>query len=264
MDWTQAVPLAGCVAAGAAYGRGLGRGRGTASWRTRAVAFYGGLGAILVALVWPLDGLADRSFAMHMAQHVLLLSVAPPLLVLGRPWLRVWRPLPLRLRRPAARGAVRLAAAAPPALAWLLLNGLLVGWHVPVLYDAAIRHDGVHILEHLSFLGSGLLFWAFALGAPPLHTRLPPVWRLVYLTLAMLPGWILALVLAFDAGPIYPAYAELATRPWGLSAAADQQLAAGIMWVPGGIPYLIAIVVLFYRWLEPAGATPSRLAARPS
>lgn len=261
MDWTQAVPLGLCVAAGAAYARGLRGGRAT--WRWRAAAFYGGLAALLVALVGPLDDLADRLFCVHMVQHVLLLTVAPPLLVLGRPWLRVWRPLPLGLRRPAARGAVRAAAAAPPVAAWLLMNGALVGWHLPVLYDAAVRHDGIHFLEHASFLLTGLLFWAIALGAPPLQARLGEVWRLAYLTLALFPGWGLAIVLAFARGPVYPAYADLASRPGGLSALADQQLAAGVMWVPGSIAYLVAIVVLFYRWLDPAAA-PGRVAARAS
>lgn len=263
MDWTQAVPLGLCLAAGAAYARELRGGRGGRAWRWRAAAFYGGLLALLVALVGPLDDLVGRLFVAHMAQHVLLLSVAPPLLVLGRPWLRVWRPLPLRLRRPAARGAVRAVAAAPPVAAWLLMNGVLVGWHLPVLYDAAVRHVGIHVLEHVSFLATGLLFWAIALGAPPLQARLPEVWRIAYLTLALLPGWVLAVVLAFAGSPLYPAYADLTSRPAHLSALGDQQLAAGVMWVPGSTAYLVAIVVLFYRWLDPAGAS-GQVAARAS
>lgn len=261
MDWTQAVPLGLCLAAGAAYARGLRGGRG--AWRWRAAAFYGGIAALLVGLVGPLDDLADTLFVAHMAQHVLLLTVAPPLLVIGRPWLRVWRPLPLRVRRPAARGAVRAAAAAPPVAAWLLMNGALVGWHAPVLYDAAVRHSGIHLLEHASFLATGLLFWAVALGAPPLQARLTEVWRIAYLTLALFPGWALAVVLAFARSPLYPAYADLTSRPAHLSALGDQQLAAGVMWVPGSIAYLVAIVALFYRWLDPAAA-PGRVAARPS
>ncbi|MGZ4352001.1 MAG: cytochrome c oxidase assembly protein [Gaiellaceae bacterium] len=261
MDWTQAVPLGLCLAAGAAYARELRGGRG--AWRWRAAAFYGGIAALLVALVGPLDDLADKLFVAHMAQHVLLLTVAPPLLVIGRPWLRVWRPLPLRVRRPAARGAVRAAVAAPPVAAWLLMNGALVGWHVPALYDAAVLHSGIHLLEHASFLATGLLFWAVALGAPPLQTRTTEVWRIAYLTLALFPGWALAVVLAFARSPLYPAYADLTSRPGHLSALGDQQLAAGVMWVPGSIAYLVAIVVLFYRWLDPATA-PGRVAARPS
>ncbi len=261
MDWTQAVPLGLCLAAGAAYARELRGGRGV--WRWRAAAFYGGIAALLVALVGPLDDLADELFVAHMAQHVLLLTVAPPLLVIGRPWLRVWRPLPLRVRRPAARGAVRAASAAPPVAAWLLMNGMLLGWHAPALYDAAVRHSGIHLLEHASFLATGLLFWAVALGAPPLQTRLTEVWRIAYLTLALVPGWALAVVLAFARSPLYPAYADLTSRPAHLSALGDQQLAAGVMWVPGSIAYLVAIVVLFYSWLDPAAA-PGRVAARPS
>lgn len=252
MAWTQSVPLALCCAAGLLYARELLRGRGSRARSWRAAAFYGGLAALVAALVWPLDGYADELFCAHMAQHVLLLTVAPPLLVLGRPWLRVWRPLPPALRRPAARGVTRAAAAAPPLVAWLLMNGALLGWHAPVLYSAAVRHSGVHVLEHLSFFLTGMLFWAIALGAPPLHARLPEVWRIAYLAGALLPGWVLAIVLAFARSPLYAAYADLATRPGHLTALGDQQIAAGVMWVPGSLAYVVAVVVLFYRWLDPA------------
>lgn len=258
MDWTQALPLALCLAAAAAYARGLHGRRGPGDRRWRAAAFYGGVATLLVALVGPLDDLADSLFVAHMTQHVLLLTVAPPLLVLGRPWLRVWRPLPLAVRRPAARWAVRAAAAAPPVVAWLLMNATMLAWHVPVLYTAAVRHAGIHVLEHASFLATGLLFWTIALAAPPLHARLGEIGRLAYLALALFPGWVLAVVLAFARTPLYQAYADLSSRPGHLSALADQQLAAGVMWVPGSIAYLVAIVIGFYRWLEADGGTPSR------
>ena len=236
MPWSAGLPLLLTVAAGALYGVALRRSVRLDRERLwRAGAFYGGLVAILVALEPPVDSLADSLFSMHMVQHVLLLTVAPPLLVLGRPWLRVWR----------------------PAVSWVLLNGTLILWHVPTLYDAAVRNEWIHAFEHLTFLATGIVFWAQVVGAPPLRARLTNIQRAAFLWAAMLPGWILAIVLAFASTPLYPAYADLTSRPAHLDAMGDQAIAGGVMWVPGSLAYMIAIIYSFYRWLEnDAGAAP--------
>jgi putative membrane protein len=231
----------------------------------RTVAFALGLLAILIAVDSPLDPLADTLFAAHMAQHVLLLAVAPPLLVASAPWNRLWQPLPLRFRRTVARAVVQsprwrpLRAAAHalahPLCAWTLLNVTIVVWHVPALYDFTLRSAWAHELEHSLFLLTGLLFWGAVFDSPPFRARLDWLWRVAFVTTGMLVGWVLALVLAFAPSPLYPAYAELAHRPGGLTALADQQLAAGVMWVPGSLAYTVAIIVFFYRWLGP---TPAR------
>jgi putative membrane protein len=231
----------------------------------RTVAFGLGLLAILIAVDSPLDPLADTLFAAHMAQHVLLLAVAPPLLVASAPWNRLWQPLPLRFRRTVARAVVQsprwrpLRAAAHalahPLCAWTLLNVTIVVWHVPALYDFTLRSAWAHELEHSLFLLTGLLFWGAVFDSPPFRARLDWLWRVAFVTTGMLVGWVLALVLAFAPSPLYPAYAELAHRPGGLTALADQQLAAGVMWVPGSLAYTVTIIVFFYRWLGP---TPAR------
>jgi cytochrome c oxidase assembly factor CtaG len=235
----------------------------------RTAAFAAALLSIVVALDTPLDPLADKLFAAHMAQHVLLLSVAPPLLVLSAPWSRLWQPLPLGFRRSVAKAVVRsprlrflrlLAhAVAHPLSAWLLFSVHLIVWHVRPLYDLTLRSQPVHELEHVLLFVTGVLFWVAVLDSPPFRARLGWVWRATFVTSGMLVGWVLAIVLAFATSPIYPAYAHLSRRPGGLSALADQQIAAGAMWVPGSLAYTIAFVVFLYRWLDPEPATRRRL-----
>jgi cytochrome c oxidase assembly factor CtaG len=270
--WPISPPLVVVLVAAVLYALGarrrVSRGR-RVEQRWQAVAFAVGLLSIVVALDSPLDPLADKLFAAHMAQHVLLLTVAPPLIVLSAPWTRLWQPLPLRFRRSVAKTLVRsprtrpLRAAAHglahPLVAWMLFNVNLVVWHLPALYDLTLRNGAVHELEHALFFATGLLFWGAVIDSPPFRARLEWLWRAAYIGTAMLVSWVLAVVLAFATSPIYSAYASLSHRPGGLSALADQQLAAGVMWVPGSLSFTIAIVVFFYRWLEPEAAGRRRL-----
>jgi putative membrane protein len=249
-DWPLGAPFAVCVVLAVLYVQG-GRGRRPDRWR--AAAFYAGIGTIVLALDTPIDAYADRLFWVHMVQHVLLLTVAPPLLVLGRAWPRLWKPLPVPARRLAARVFAAGAPLARPDVALVLLAANLGAWHVPALYDATLRSGLVHQAEHLSFVVTALMFWAAILGAPPLRTRLDGARRCLYLVLALVPGWILAIVLAFARTPLY-GYEGLAHRPGGISALADQQLAAGVMWVPGSIAYVLAACWTLYAWLEPQGS----------
>ena len=230
----------------------------------RTLAFSLGLLAILVAVDSPLDPLADTLFAAHMAQHVLLIAVAPPLLIVSAPWMRIWQPLPLEVRRTIARTLARsprlgwlrtLAhAVGHPLCAWTLASTTLVVWHIPALYDLTLRNDAVHQLEHALFFFTALLFWGAVIDSPPFRTRLDWVHRGAFVISGMLVGWVLAVVLAFATGPLYPAYAHLPHRPGGLSEMGDQALAAGVMWVPGSLAYSIAFVVFAYRWLGPPAA----------
>jgi cytochrome c oxidase assembly factor CtaG len=236
--------------------------------RRRSAAFYGGLLTIVLATDTPLDPLADTLFTAHMAQHILLLMVAPGLIVLAAPWLRLWQPLPLGLRRTVAKSVARGRWAAPlralarllsrPLPAWIAFNAVLVGWHVPALYDATLSSEAVHDLEHALFFAAGILFWLQVVDSPPVRARLDHGLRAVYLTGALLVGWVLAIVLALSSSPFYPAYARLEHRTAGLSALADQQIAGGVMWVPGSIPFTIAFVWALYRWLDPATDASAR------
>jgi putative membrane protein len=199
-----------------------------AAWRRVALAL--GLVSLLAALAAPLT---HKLFAAHMAQHVLLLAVASPLVVLSAPWTRLWQSLPRALTH--------------PLVAWTLFNVTMIVWHIPALYDLTLRSGALHVLEHCLFFSTGLLFWGVAFDS----ARLATWWRIAYLTTGMLVGWLIALVLAFATSPLYSAYAALPHRPWGLSELADQQIAAGVMWVPGSLAYTVAIIVFVYRWLEP-------------
>ena len=179
--------------------------------------------AVLVQIP-PYERFARESLGAHMLQHVVLMSIVPPLLVLGRP--RV-----LRLD-------------VEPWSAWLAIAVVMGIWHIPWLYDLALRHVALHAVEHASFLVFGTLFWI-----PVLCGRLDELRSLVYVVAGSVPGWILALVLTFAQHPLYPAYAALPHRLGGVSALGDQQIAAGVMVAIGSIPFGIAVFVYLYRWV---------------
>jgi putative membrane protein len=241
------------------------RGRGGPR-RRQALSFYASLLVIVIALCSPIDYYADELFWMHMVQHILLLTTAPALMLLGRPWPTMWRALPLKPRTRIARTITHSAWVAPvrtlarPIPAWAMFNATIVGWHIPTLYDATLTSGAVHALEHAMFFFIGLLFWARVIDPGPLRPRL--VWpaRIAYAASTMVVGWMLALILATEPHAIYGYYAALPTRPGGISALTDQQLAAGVMWVPGSAAYAITFIIGFYRWLEPdrsASPTPA-------
>lgn len=239
--------------------RHSGRWRGVR--RGEAAAFAGGWLTLVVALVSPLHALAETLFCAHMTQHTLLVSVAAPLLVLGRPLPPFLWALPLARRRWLGGWARRRGARA----AWRGLTGVLPAfciqavvlwaWHAPALYDAAVESDVVHALEHATLLLSALLFWwsvlqvrerGFGRGAGVLSTFATGV-----------HSGALGALLALAARPLYPAYAAT-TRAWGLTPLEDQQLAGFIMWMPGGVPYLVAALALLGSWMR---ASERRVAA---
>ncbi len=274
--WTGDPALTWVACAALLYwlgGRRDRRARSDAVHRWRTASFVAGLVAIAVALGSPIDHLADELLWVHMVQHILLLMVAPPLLALARPWNRMWHGLPLGFRRRSAGALAKGRWSAPlrsaarflgdPLPSWLLFTGTLVAWHLPGAYDATLTSPMVHALEHALFFGTGLLFWTRVIDSPPWRSPLAETARAVYVGSAMLVGWLLAIVLALSTSPLYAPYAAEASRPGGITALADQQLAAGIMWVPGSIPFAIAILFVVYRWLDPRRAGPTGKATRP-
>lgn len=246
---TDVAPLVAVAPAALLYYLGLRRRVGGRQARVDAVLFAAGLGTLVIALASPLASLDEQLFWAHMSQHVLLLAVAPPLLLLGRPWSTISRALPVGLRRKVARVVVRRSWLAPP-VALVLFCGALLAWHVPALYNATLASSVVHILEHVIFLATGLLFWSQLIDSPPFRSPLDAPRRAVYGAVGMVVGSAVGLALAVASAPLYAAYAELPSRPGGISALADQHLAAGIMWVPGSIPFAAAFIVFVYRWLD--------------
>ena len=228
----------------------------------RGALFFAGLALLVAVLAPPFDSLADSLFAVHMVQHIVLLEVVPPLLILAHPWNRLWRPFPLGLRRTVARGIALAPGTAPlraagrvlsiPLVAFVLMNGALVAWHVPALYDAALASQPIHDLEHATFFFGALLLWAHLLGGGPFRARLTLPHRAAFSIGSMIVGWVLAVVLATAPSPLSSDYAALASRPLGLTALEDQHLAAGIMWVPGSAPWAVIALVCAYSWLDPS------------
>jgi putative membrane protein len=275
-DWSVDLPLIVVVIAALLYCVGSRRTVASGSTapvrRRRSACFLGGLLVTAVALDSPIEPLAARLFWVHMVQHVLLLTVAPPLIVLGRPWTRLWRPLPLGFRRALGRGlmhgslgiAVRRIGAwlGSPLPTFVAFSGVLLAWHIPALFDATLRSVPLHALEHSLFFATALLFWKQVISSPPLRAPLTSVQRIAYLIGALVVSWILAIVLALAPDPLYGTYAHELGRPGGISALSDQQLAAGIMWVPGSLAFAIALLAYFHRWLSPAA--PRRAPARPA
>ena len=236
-----------------------GRPRGSRA-RRRAITFYAGLATVFVALATPIDALAEKLLWVHMIQHMLLLTVAAPLIVLGAPWRSLWRPLPLGFRRKLARAAYRSPALAPgralcralatPLGAWLMFAGGLYAWHLPAAYELALKHTTVHALQHITFIGCGILFWAHVTGSPPARPVLSRLKRITYVGAGAAANVVIAMILAFSVSALYPHYAHLGHRPGGISALTDQQIAAGIMWSLGDVPFGIAIAWLVHGWLS--------------
>lgn len=235
--------------------------RTTVERRWRTVSFLLGLLVVAIAIDSPLELKAESLFWAHMVQHVLLLTVAPPLIVLSRPWIRLWRPLPLGLRKSVAGGLARGGWAAPlrrlsralgaPLPTFILFSGVLIVWHLPFMFNATLHSTWLHVAEHTMFFATALMFWKQVIPSPPLRIYLNEPQRVAYLTGAMIVGWMLAVVLALWPRPLYPFYALEARPPGAISAIGDQHLAAGVMWVLGSATFTIAIFVYLYRWLAP-------------
>jgi cytochrome c oxidase assembly factor CtaG len=245
--------------------RRAGRRDAAARWRRRS--FLAGVAALAVALLSPLDAMGESLASAHMVQHLLLTTVAAPLLVLGVRWRVLVGGVPAAMRRRTAAwrttsaGRAGRAVLAHPVVASLPFVAALWLWHAEGPYGAALDNSFVHAVEHACFLATALLSWAAILARPRRRAVAPGMAVLVLFGLAMVSG-LLGLLLTFAPTPWYPAYAET-TEAWGLTPLEDQQLAGVIMWVPGGGAYLIAALVLVILWIRaPAGS--ARRLPRPS
>jgi cytochrome c oxidase assembly factor CtaG len=210
----------------------------------RLALFTGGVLVLAAALISPIDKLGEQLLVMHMVQHVLLLDVAPILLILG---------LTKVLLRPATRRlhAIerRAGPLAHPAAAVVLYTGAMWIWHIPSLYDAAARHTGIHVLEHLTFSVVGVLYWWHLLSPIRSRLRLGGMGPIVYMVSTKASVGLLGIVLTFAPRALYPYY-EHQPHYWGLDAHSDQALAGVVMALEQSIAMGIALVVLFSAMLS--------------
>jgi cytochrome c oxidase assembly factor CtaG/cytochrome c2 len=219
-------------------------------------AFSAGIVALVLALLSPLDRLSHDLFSAHMTQHLLLLLVAAPLLVAGRPAIVFLWAFPRRARRRigaiwiAAQLGRGIAALMHPVAVWLLFIAGFVFWHMPGPYEWAIASEPVHALEHVSFLLTALMFWTIVIE-PSGRRRIGFGATLIFVAttavVSSLPGALIFLATR----PLYAVHASSATA-FGLSPLEDQQIAGVIMWIPGGLMYLAAALWVFARWLAEA------------
>jgi cytochrome c oxidase assembly factor CtaG len=238
---------ASAVAYGFVFRRARNR-QASVDW-SEAVAFVAGLTVVGVALLSPIDGKADSVLWLHMVQHVLLISVAAPLIALGRPGVVV----PPAWRRwtgtfGGARGARRAWELITFAAVVQVLT--LLVWHLPVLYDAAVRHDPVHATEHVTLLLTATLLWMSLCGLSGEQAGL----AILVVFVVSFPPLLLGAAMTFAGTLWYPAYAAD-----GRDALADQQLAGVIMWAYGGLAAVAGGVYLFASWLRRLeAASPGR------
>ena len=253
------LPTAGILLTGGLYSRGWISARQTRprqlpAWRL--VSFLGGLITLWLAIASPLDALDDYLLTAHMFQHFLLMSVVPPLLVLGTPQVPLLKGLPRRfvrstlapvLRRRWFRALVRIFS--HPMFGWLTMNLSFLLWHLPSAYELTLRSEPWHNVEHLCFLLSSLLFWWVVLSPWP-HRRRWPVWSMIpYLFTADLINTILSAVLCFSGRIFYPTYG-LAARITSLSPLQDQIAAGTEMWILNSIVFLIPAMTLIVLTLN--------------
>jgi putative membrane protein len=236
IHWSTVIGLA---ALGGAY---WWRARTAVPSGARRVAFLLALLSVFVSLNGPLHDLSDTFlFSAHMVQHLVLTLVFPPLLLAGlngamlRPLLEA--PVVGRLLRTVTR----------PLWCFVIFNIVLTAWHLPPLYNTAMRYHEVHILQHLMFMGASVLMWWPIASPTDEAPRLPYAGQMLYCFLMTLPMSLVSVYIVYAGNVLYPAYAG-APRVFGLSPIDDQRTGGLIMWIPGGLFFLLLMTVIFFRW----------------
>lgn len=252
--WDVAV-MALLIAAAAMYLRGTLRlhSRGAHVRRIERAAFWIGWVAMLAAVAPPMDAAAAAAFSSHMAQHELLMLIGAPLMIVGRPILPWMWALPNRIR-PAAGGGLQSPvlmtlwrALTLPAIAWALHGAVVWVWHLPVLYEAALRSEAVHAAQHATFVGTAVLFWwGLVYGR---YGRAAYGASALFVFVTMIHTGALGALFAFSTSPYYPLYTQRASLA-GIDAVADQQLAGLYMWVPSGLVLTVFGLALMLAWLS--------------
>jgi putative membrane protein len=218
--------------------------------------FLLGLAMIWLAIGSPLDGFADVLLSAHMGEHLLLMSFAPPLLLLGWPLVPLLRGLPRGVTVQLLGPLIRMKALRDmghfliaPLVAWLAMNLVFLGWHVPVAYDFALEHEHWHEFEHLCFLGTSILFWWPVIRPWPRRESYSGWFLLLYLVMADVVNTVLSGFLAFCDRPVYPYYLR-EPNPFHISPLSDQRAGAVVMWLIGSVIFLVPAVALTNRLLQ--------------
>jgi putative membrane protein len=272
LSWWTFDPLAlGVIATSTTiYTRGLtllwrAAGVGSGIRRAEASAFYFGQASLLIALVSPLDRLSDLLFSAHMTQHEILLVVAPPLIVLGRPvvalaWAFGREKRASIMRALTARWMSGLWRVVSAPLVILLIHGLVLWlWHIPVLFEAALNNEGIHAVQHASFFLTAVVFWwGIARGR---YGRGGYGLACAFVFATAMHTSVLGALLTVASRLWYPLYSTRGA-PWAVDVLADQQLAGLIMWVPAGVLLSLLALGLFAAWLGEAGRRVQRAERR--
>jgi putative membrane protein len=207
----------------------------------RLALFAGGMVIVLVALVSPLDALSDDVMVIHMVQHVLLLDIVPILFILS---------LTKGLLRPVTRRLTtieeRAGFLAHPVFAISLYIGMMGLWHIPRMYDLALEHSEIHVLEHMCFLTAGMLYWWHLLSPIKARMGLSGMGQIVYMAVTKFFVGVLGIVLVFAPHAIYPWY-EDHPHYWGLSVRADQSMAGAVMALEQSVIMATALVHIIFR-----------------
>ncbi len=243
------------------WGR-AGRDRGISRWR--AGSYLLGIWTLYIALISPVHALGHTLFSMHMVQHMILMVVSAPLLVLGRPLHAYLWALPVAWRRrvgDALRRRPELqrswAGVTHPASVLVLHVGALWAWHVPALYEAALESYLIHTLEHASFFFTATLFWWILVSRTSRRSWPGYGAAVLYVFATALQSGALGALITFAPRRWYPGH-DAGAHLWEMDALADQQLAGVLMWVPAGLVYTAAAVALFVAWLRRTEAEMAR------
>lgn len=214
---------------------------------SRRISFGAALLVIFGSLNGPIHDLSDTYlFSAHMVQHLLLTLLMPPLMIYGVPG---WMLRPL-LRNRAINAIARRFTR--PIACFVIFNLVIASWHLPVLYNAAMANHSIHIMEHLMFMAAAVLMWWPISSQLPELPRLPYPGQMLYCFLMILPMSIVAVYISMADQVLYPAYAA-APRITSLSPLDDQLLGGLIMWVPGGVIFIIIMTVVFFKWASRGG-----------
>ncbi len=230
----------------------------------RAACFVAGLFSLWIALASPIDALDDYLLTAHMIQHFILMSIAPPLVMLGAPAVPLLRGLPRILIRRALGPLLRQGwfhalsrFVTHPVVAWLAMNIAYLGWHVPVMFELTFQSEQIHDFEHLCFFLTSLLFWWVVLMPWPARRRWPRWTVIPYLLSSDILNTILSAILAFSGRVLYPSYAS-AERISFLSPLNDQIAAGSEMWVLNSIVFLVPAISITIQLLSPRALARNR------